>query len=97
MNVKIYLNNYFKEDILDKKLMNMEIKKMLCKAINLDRCLKMYNDKEGNKKEVFSKFERVWGTSLANHFLGKYDAAESLIWALDQDNFNLFKKYISTK
>lgn len=27
---------------------------------------------------------------MANHFLGKYDNADSLIWALDSENLELF-------
>jgi hypothetical protein len=40
--------------------------------------------------EIFLKFTSVWGDMLANHFLGKYDNASDLIWALDLDNLQLF-------
>lgn len=45
----------------------------------------------GNQKnETTQKFAAVWGDHLAGHFLSKYDDAESLIWALDSENLNLF-------
>lgn len=63
------------------------MKRILTKGIRLEKALKYYED---DKKNVFEKFEAVWGTSLANHFLSKYSDAESLIWALDADNLQLF-------
>ena len=67
-----------------------DVKKTLLKAIRLENCFKIYNDSEQSKKEVFNKFKAVWGESMANHFLGKYDNADSLIWALDNENLELF-------
>lgn len=47
------------------------------------------NNKE-DKKRAKDEFIRVWGDSMAEHFLSKYNDAESLIWALDIDNLELF-------
>lgn len=67
-----------------------ENKRILLKSLKLEKCFKMYAADGSQKQEVFKKFEQVWGTTLANHFLGKYDNAESLIWALDEENLALF-------
>lgn len=67
-----------------------DVKKTLLKAIRLENCFKMYPESAQNKKEVYDKFKAVWGESMANHFLGKYDNADSLIWALDSENLELF-------
>lgn len=67
-----------------------EIKKTLLKAIRLENCFKIYPTSEQAKREVFEKFKAVWGDTMANHFLGKYNNADSLIWALDSENLELF-------
>lgn len=67
-----------------------DVKKTLLKAISLENCFKKYPTSAQSKKEVFDKFKNVWGESMANHFLGKYDSADSLIWALDSENLELF-------
>lgn len=64
-------------------------KTILTKALKLDQCIKEY-DAGKYKEENLKKFEAVWGSHLASHFLMKYDNAESLIWALDDDNLKLF-------
>ena len=69
-----------------------DVKKTLLKAIRLEQCFKNYPTSAQAKKEVFDKFKAVWGESMANHFLGKYDNADSLIWALDSENLELFIK-----
>lgn len=68
----------------------MEVKKILLKSLRLEKCFKSYSNNAEQKREVFQKFEEVWGTTMANHFLGKYDCAESLISALDNENLELF-------
>lgn len=67
-----------------------DVKKTLLKAIRLENCFKIYPTSAQAKKEVYDKFKAVWGESMANHFLGKYDSADSLIWALDSENLELF-------
>ena len=67
-----------------------DVKKTLLKSIKLENCFKIYPTSAQAKKEVFNKFKAVWGESMANHFLGKYDNADSLIWALDSENLELF-------
>jgi hypothetical protein len=70
-----------------------DVKKILLKSIKLQKAFDSYNNEDQiSKKEVFTMFEKTWGTSLANHFLGKYANAESLIWALDNENLELFMK-----
>lgn len=67
----------------------MTDKAILTKPLKLEKCFKDYQEKRF-KSEVLKKFEAVWGTSLADHFLSKYTDAESLIWALDSNNMQLF-------
>lgn len=67
-----------------------DVKKTLLKAIRLENCFKMYSTDAQSKIEVFNKFKSVWGETMANHFLGKYDSADSLIWAFDSENLDLF-------
>ncbi len=68
-----------------------DVKKILLKSIKLQKAFDSYiNEDDFSKKEVFSMFEKTWGTSLANYFLGGYDNADSLIWALDSENLELF-------
>jgi len=67
-----------------------DIKSIATKGLRLDRYLKIYDADGSQKKEVVKKFEFVWGSNMAAHFLTKYDDAESLIWALDSDNLQLF-------
>lgn len=70
----------------------MEGKRILIKALRLEKYFRAYNVLGSQKDEAFRKFEQVWGTAMANHFLSKYDDAESLIWALDSNNLELFIK-----
>lgn len=67
----------------------MSTKKVLLKSYRLEK----YATNEDQRKEVFEKFKQVWGGTLANHILSKYDNAESLIWALDDNNLELFIKH----
>lgn len=72
--------------------MNVEtrdLKKIAVLGIKLEKYLKSWNIEE-EKKEVGIKFTNVWGSQLAYHFLTKYDDAESMIWALDNENLELF-------
>lgn len=69
-----------------------DTKRMLLKAVKLEEYFKDYTRSEQAKKEVIAKFQAVWGVSMADHFLGKYDNADSLIWALDSDNLEKFIK-----
>jgi hypothetical protein len=74
---------------MSEKIRNL--KKIAVLGIKLERCLEDWKI-EGRKKEVEGKFTNVWGTRLANHFLSKYENAESMIWALDEENLELFIK-----
>lgn len=67
-------------------------KRTLVKVLKLDKCFKAYNGakNEKEKREVFDTFSRTWGREMANHFLWKYNDAESLIWAFDSKNLELF-------
>lgn len=69
-----------------------EFKGLLTKALKLQQCLNAYHADGRQRGEAFDKFQRVWGHSMANHFLSKYDDANTLIWALDLKNLNLFIK-----
>lgn len=71
----------------------MSTKKILLKSYRLEKYFKAYATKEDQQNEVFEKFKQVWGGTLANHILSKYDNAESLIWALDDNNLELFIKH----
>lgn len=64
-------------------------KSIAIKGLRLEKYLNAYNT-ESNKEEALKKFVAVWGSSMASHFLSKYDDAESLIWAFDSDNLELF-------
>jgi len=66
------------------------IKSIAVKGLRLDNYLKTYWADGKQKQEAIDKFVAVWGNSMASHFLSKYDDAESLIWALDSKNLNLF-------
>lgn len=65
-------------------------KRTIVKALKLEKMLNLYNAFDAQKKTIFKKFEDVWGTEMAGHFLGKYDNAEALIWAFDARNLELF-------
>lgn len=73
----------------------LKLKQAARKGIRLDKYLKAYhgNGNPQQKEEVISKFTNVWGKNMANHFLMKYDNAESLINALDMDNLVLFMEH----
>lgn len=66
------------------------IKSIATKGLKLQKSLDAYNQGGNQKNETTQKFAAVWGDHLAGHFLSKYDDAESLIWALDSENLNLF-------
>jgi len=68
----------------------MEAKRVLTKALKLEKCFRQYDTGGTAALEVQVKFKNVWGQSMANHFLSKYDNADSLIWALDGENLQLF-------
>lgn len=69
------------------------LKRIALKGLKLQECLNDYNQGEGNiKKQAIQKFINVFGEHLASHFLIKYDNAQSLIWAFDNENFELFIK-----
>lgn len=68
----------------------METKRILVKALKLEKCFKAYAADGRQKQEVIEKFESVWGKEMTNHFLWKYSDAESLIWAFDSTNLELF-------
>lgn len=65
-------------------------KVLLIKGLKLQKSFDDYKIGGNNKEQAFKKFVAVWGTNLAEHFLMKYDDAESLIWALDSENLKLF-------
>jgi hypothetical protein len=65
------------------------MKKVLVNALRLQKYFEAYKDKN-KKQEVIEKFTAVWGKSMAEHFLWKYDNAEDLIWAFDSENLQLF-------
>lgn len=68
-------------------------KRILIKALRLQKLFSCYNGIDNNgsqKKQVYDKFKDTWGIDMANHFLNKYNDAESLIWAFDTTNLNLF-------
>lgn len=67
-----------------------DIKKLSLLGLRLQKYLNAYHRSENNKGEALQKFKDVWGPSMASHFLMKYDDAESLIWAFDNDNLKLF-------
>ena len=69
------------------------IKRTIIQGIKLDKWFMGFSSKEITRQEIFNKFEMVWGTSLADHFLSKYSTAESLIHALDSDNLELFMQH----
>lgn len=65
-------------------------KSIAIKGLRLQECLKDYQGEGNNKEQALKKFVAVWGSHMASHFLMKYDDAESLIWAFDSDNLELF-------
>lgn len=69
------------------------LKGIACKSVRLDKCLVAYHSNGEAKDIVMNKFTQVWGSSLANHFLSKYDDAESMIWALDSENLEKLIAY----
>lgn len=66
------------------------VKSIAVKGLRLEKYLKAYQKEESLKKQTVEKFGAVWGPSMASHFLSKYNDAESLIWAFDGDNLELF-------
>ena len=69
------------------------IKTILCLSLKLQTAFTIY--KAGTlqeQKDIADKFRLVWGANIAAHFLSKYDSADSLIWALDSTNLDLFIK-----
>lgn len=71
--------------------MEQKIKKIISRAFALEKYIRAYNGlSTESKNQAVEKFTAVWGVGLAHHFLIKYDDAESLIWALDSENLNLF-------
>lgn len=70
----------------------MDNRSILLKGLRLENCYKDYLSGGSGKQEAYKKFESVWGTMLANHFLSKYSDAKSLIYALDDENLALFVK-----
>lgn len=73
-------------------------KSIAVKGLRLQKYLEAYqgtgdDDKERvlqRRQQTLQKFGAVWGSSMASHFLTKYNDAESLIWAFDSDNLELF-------
>jgi len=65
-------------------------KKILIKALSLEKCFQAFKANGQGRNVTIEKFEAVWGKSMADHFLWKYSDAESLIWALDSTNLQLF-------
>lgn len=65
-------------------------KKVLIKAIRLEKFFRAYERNGIQKKRAIEKFENVWGKSTASHYLHKHGDAESLIWAFDNQNLELF-------
>jgi hypothetical protein len=70
----------------------MDNRSILLKGLRLENCIKDYLSGGSGKKGAYMKFESVWGTHLADHFLSKYSDAKSLIYALDDENLALFVK-----
>lgn len=66
------------------------IKSIAVKGLRLQKYLNVYHAHGSQQKEATQKFVKVWGRSMAAHFLIKYDDAESLIWAMDEENLKLF-------
>lgn len=67
-----------------------EIKSIATKGIRLQNYLNAFHRDGNQKQEAINKCFAVWGDTMASHFLLKYDDAESLIWALDSKNLDLF-------
>lgn len=70
--------------------MSIPVKNQLVKALRLQKYFLAYQAGGNQKAQVIEKFTQVWGQRLAEHFLWKYDDAESLIWALDSENLQLY-------
>lgn len=69
----------------------MKEKNILVKAVRLQKYFDSYLESSDKKEQlVFEKFKNVWGENMASHFLSKYIDAESLIWAFDSRNLELF-------
>lgn len=68
-----------------------QIKQILVKPLKLQKTFDAYkNGNENDKKLAYLSFEKTWGAFIAQHFLSKYSDAESLIFALDSENMDLF-------
>jgi len=68
-------------------------KNVLVKALRLQKCFDTLHSKKASNEEklqVAKKFESVWGDWMAGHFIWKYSDAESLIFAFDSKNLQLF-------
>ena len=72
-----------------KIIMSRETKIFLLKGLRLQKYFDAYKVK-AQRQQTINKFTEVWGSFMANHFLSKYDDADSLIWALDSENLELF-------
>jgi hypothetical protein len=68
------------------------VKEILIKSSRLDKYFRSYEENDEKRAQVIDKFEAVWGSNLASHFLMKYNNAEDLILALDSDNLDKFIK-----
>lgn len=68
----------------------MITKNILVKSLKLQKAFDNYSKSDNQKTEVFNKFQSVWGPHMAWHFLSNYEDAESLIWAFDSANLELF-------
>ena len=66
------------------------VKRIALKGLRLQESLNDYQGTGKNKEQALKKFTAVWGSSMASHFLMEHGSAESLIWALDDDNLELF-------
>lgn len=75
---------------MDTTKMPINNKYVLVKALRLEKLFKAYQAGGKQKQEVIDKFTNVWGADMAGHFLWKYDDAESLIFAFDTKNLQLF-------
>jgi len=76
----------------EKTMTSREKKSIAVNGLRLQKYLTAYHAGGRQKKEAKQKFVNVWGESMADHFLSKYNDSESLIWALDHINLELFIK-----
>ena len=68
-----------------------EVKKMLLKSLKLHNLfINAIKNPAQYESILRQKFIDVWGVNIGLHFLSKYNDAESLIWALDGENTQLF-------